>query len=398
MIRSSIAVRCLLLATLGCGGSPIEPPSVDASLYPGVRKEIERVRESVRRSPRSASAWGHLAMLLDAHDLETDARACYRRAADLDPDDPRWPYLVADALETEDPEEADRWLTRAARIEGPHPTASLRLAEHRLSNGDARDSLADLEVLRRKMPNEPRLRMLMATCLDACGRTEEALVHAAAAAGSAPSHRGIRELIARLLYRLGRHSEAADAIQAAERLPVESRGWPDPWREQVSALRRDPHHMSDEALALAKTGDPDACDSMLESLVRDHPDDWTFAAELARFRIRRGDAAGAESAANVAQHPAAKELWKLRGAARLLSGDWDGAAADLRGAVSLDAADAAAWSDLAYAYEQLLDLDSAIACLERAMMLEPLDTQNVRRLERLLAAQSASADGTEDPK
>lgn len=396
LIRPSNAVRCLLFTALGCARAGVAPPEIDPSLYAAVREAVGQARAAVLRAPRSATAWGDLAMLLDAHDLEVDAERCYRRAADLDPDDPRWAYLLGSLLEAEAPAEAEDLFTRASRLSDGDSLPAIRLAEHRLARDDAEGALEILETLRGTAADEPRVRMLMAIALDRENDSDEALVHAATAARLAPSHRGIRELLSRLLYRIGRQDDAARAAEAAARLPVESRGWPDPWLERVASLRRDPHRLSDEALARARLGDPETCDTLLESLVRTHPEDWTFAAELARFRISRGDAVGCEAAADVVRHPDAEELWKLRAAARLLRGDWAAAAGDLRRAVTLDAADAAAWSDLAYAHERLLDTASAIACLERAVTLEPLDEEHARRLANLLAVPPAGSNALED--
>jgi Flp pilus assembly protein TadD len=396
VIRRQNTVRCLLLTALGCAGASVEPPAIDPSLYATVREAVGRARAAVQRTPGSASAWGDLAMLLDAHDLTADARECYRRAVDLDPDDPRWAYLLANQLMAESPEEAERLLAKAARLGDGDSLPELRLAELRLAGGDAKGALHVLSALRRTAPHEPRALMLTAIALEQADDPDEALDHAFAAATLAPSHRGIRELLSRLLYRLGRQDEATRAAEIAASLPSGSRGWPDRWLESVAALRRDPYRSSDEALARARQGDPDACDRLLQSLVRTYPEDWTFAAELARFRIRRGDATGGEAAVDVARHPDAKELWKLRGAARLLSGDWAGAANDLRRAVTLDAADAAAWGDLAHAHEQMLNTAAAIRCLERAVVLEPLDEEYAQRLAQLIAAPISTPPGSEE--
>src|SRR5206468_11585100 len=94
-----------------------------------VRKVIEGKRRAVLAAPRSGTAWGELAMAFDAHDASAEAGACYRRAMDLDPNDARWPFLLAEQLNRRsgtgaDKEEAVRLYRRAAGRPAPssaHP-------------------------------------------------------------------------------------------------------------------------------------------------------------------------------------------------------------------------------------------------------------------------------------
>jgi len=82
-------------------------------------------------------------------------------------------------------------------------------------------------------------------------------------------------------------------------------------------------------------------------------------------------------------HPDAVGLWKIRGTASLLSEQWLDAESDLGEAIRLKPDDAAAWSDLAFVQEQL-GRDDAVATLETAIRLEPLDVEKRVRLIELL--------------
>src|SRR5579859_5972390 len=71
-----------------------EPPRPDLSdADPQVVEAIEEARQAVLHAPRSASAWGRLGMVLRAHDFGEEANTCFAHAEQLDPNEPRWPYL-----------------------------------------------------------------------------------------------------------------------------------------------------------------------------------------------------------------------------------------------------------------------------------------------------------------
>src|SRR5262249_9190639 len=109
----------------------LEPPSLGAAdIDPAVLKVVEAARSTVSQSPHSAEAWGRLGMLFKAHSFVWEANACFVRAGQLDPNDPRWPYHQAIELAERDPEAAVAKLERAALLCGNSPDAPrLRLGE-----------------------------------------------------------------------------------------------------------------------------------------------------------------------------------------------------------------------------------------------------------------------------
>ncbi|MBI5758391.1 MAG: hypothetical protein HZA46_07730, partial [Planctomycetales bacterium] len=72
-----------------------EPPDIDSSATsPSVARAIKDARQRVLVQPRSAEAWGRLGMLLLAHEFDEQANTCLIRAAELNPQEFRWPYLL----------------------------------------------------------------------------------------------------------------------------------------------------------------------------------------------------------------------------------------------------------------------------------------------------------------
>lgn len=83
---------------------------------PQVVTKIKNLEEEVRKHPRSAAAWGKLAMNLDVHDFADEAVPIYKEAITLDPSDFRWPYFSSVLLAKKgDPQSLD-WFERARNI------------------------------------------------------------------------------------------------------------------------------------------------------------------------------------------------------------------------------------------------------------------------------------------
>lgn len=388
----------LSLLAAGCGSPPAAPPPLPASLYGEVATAVEQARETVVRTPRSAAAWGELAMLFDAHDQLPEAQRCYRQAMELDASDPRWPYLLASLLAGSDPATAEP-LFRAAAQNSSQPEPNLRLAAMLRDRGLPEEAAKILRIEAAAEPSVARIHYELARCLEQTGLLEEALEEALLATRLAPQHRSVRELAAELLSRSGRLEEARLQADLARRLPRETAGWPDPLREAVRRLRRDPHWQASSLAMAATAGQMPAGEALaaLAELASTHPDDWTIAGEFAQLLLMAGDYNAAIEAAStaLAVHPEAVGLWKIRGTSHLLAEHWEAAEADLSQAVDRKPDDAAAWNDLAFVQEQL-GRDAAVTSLQTAIRLEPLDVDKRIRLIELLIERQQFDDATRE--
>ena len=387
-----------LLLAAGCGSPPAAPPPLPTSLYGEVATAVEQARETVVRTPRSAAAWGELAMLFDAHDQLPEAQQCYRQAMELDASDPRWPYLLACLLAGSDPAAAEP-LFRTAAKNSPQPEPNLRLAAMLRDRGQPEEAAKILRIEAAAEPSVARIHYELARCLEQTSLLEEAIEEALLATRLAPQHRSVRELAAELLSRSGRLEEARMEADLARRLPRETAGWPDPWREAVRSLRRDPHWQASSLAMAATAGQIPAGEALaaLAGLASTHPDDWTIAGEFAQLLLMAGDYNAAIEAAStaLALHPQAVGLWKIRGTRHLLAEHWEAAEADLSQAVDRKPDDAAAWNDLAFVQEQL-GRDAAVASLKTAIRLEPLDVDKRIRLIELLIERRQFDDATRE--
>lgn len=369
----------------GCGSPPVPPPAVPDGLYDDVSRSLDDARQDVLRQPEDADAWGTLAMLFDAHDLVEESEACYRQAMARAAADPRWPYLLANLVVATHPGEAEALLRQAMKVSS-QPEPGVRLAALLRDGGDTAEAATILHLEAAADPNMPRIHYELARCLEQAGDLNGAIDEVSLAARLAPTHRSVRELAAALLYRAGRLEEGRREATIALRLPRETAGWPDPWREAVRSLRRDPHWQA-STLAMAATAgriEPNEALAKLASLASAYPDDWTIGGEFAQLLLRAGALDDAIQAATTALglHPEAVGLWKIRGTAHLLSEHWEEAEADLLHAVAIKPDDMPAWNDLSFVQEQL-GRDAAVDSLETAIRLAPLDIDNRIRLIEL---------------
>src|SRR5439155_13185085 len=126
--------------------------------------------------------WGELAMAFDAHDASAEAVACYRRAMKLDPNDARWPFLLAGQLNESgtraDKEEAVRLYRRTADCPPPSPahraTARLTLAALLTELGRGDEAAPLYQQVHAADPSDPWAAYRVGMALAGRGETEKA--------------------------------------------------------------------------------------------------------------------------------------------------------------------------------------------------------------------------------
>ncbi len=98
--RGGFFVGAVLLLTVGAvvtwwwfhGPAPVVPPMPPDIPDAEVRQAVERARQKVLDELSDANTWGHLGMILMAHQLFSEADRCFAEAARLNPHSPNWPY------------------------------------------------------------------------------------------------------------------------------------------------------------------------------------------------------------------------------------------------------------------------------------------------------------------
>lgn len=211
--------------------TPDQIPSIDLTTAdPAVVEAVNAALEEIRRSPRSADAWGKLAMLLFVHDFFADAELCFERAEDLHPGDPRWPYLRGLTLFKGDarPGEAIACLGRAVERCGDEPTPRLRLGEALIEQGriEAAEQLFR-EVIEKDGLNA-RAHLGLGRVHHRKGDDKTAMEHLNFSLRQAPSVKMTRALLVEIHFRRGDHPAASLEQSRMSRLPDEYH-WPDPY-------------------------------------------------------------------------------------------------------------------------------------------------------------------------
>ena len=242
-LAAAAGIGAYLWVVRGAVGPP--PPPVPAALTdPPARKMVERKRQAVLAAPRSGAAWGELGMAFHAHEASAEAVTCYRRAMDLDPDDARWPYLLADQVNRSgtgaNKEEAVRLYRRAADCPPPSPhrtTVLLTLADLLTELGRADEALPLYQQVYNAFPSDPWAAYRVGMALADRGQTEEASRILLGLARNPYARKKSAIAMAELNRRAGRAKEADGFDYAAGLLPPD-RNWANPFAAEVKDLWR----------------------------------------------------------------------------------------------------------------------------------------------------------------
>jgi len=299
---ASVDLRLAVLATAllsACEkpAPPQEPPPLAlASADPAVARAVHAARAAVLASRDSAEAWGRLGMVLVAHELdEVAAELCFARAEQLAPADARWPFHRAQLLADHKSEAAIAALERAVhRGGGQNPAVVLELSELLLRHGRREEATRHASEVLRRDPANAWAHLVLARALLESGRLAESLEHLGRA-GSPHTRKAAHTLAAQVRLRLGEKEAADTELRAAAVAPDDS-PWPNPFREEMLALRIGKRVRLSRADHLLAGGRVTEAINALELLVKDYAeDDWAWLV-LGRAYLKRQDLPAAERA------------------------------------------------------------------------------------------------------
>jgi tetratricopeptide (TPR) repeat protein len=242
----------------------IPRPGPSAFTERDVQMDVAGAARRVELEPRSAAAWGQYGIILRAYRQHPEADRCFQAAADLDPADGRWPYLIGTHLAAADPTAAIAWLERAARATVPaeaRETVQARLAETLLAAGRPGDALAALGP---DPAASPRIRLAAARAEAAAGDDRAAAEFLGDLADVPPAARQALLLRSEICRRQGRTSFADYLAGLAADAPEAI--WPDPLADPVRS--RDLSHGGrlDEAARLLRAMQPADAERLLRPL------------------------------------------------------------------------------------------------------------------------------------
>ena len=218
-----------------------EPPEFDLD---GADAEVVRAvgaaRAAVRAEPGSGRAWGRLAQVLLANGYDAQALPCLTRAAALQPDEPRWPYLRACRLLLADRAAALPDLLRAVELcdekDPENTTPRLLLAEVHLEEGDFARAATLCRAVLGRQPDNPRAHFALGVAAFETDDLDASLAHLSRAATHPTTRRRACVRLAALSRRLGNRAAAAAFGRRAEEGPPD-RPWYDPYVGEVDEHR-----------------------------------------------------------------------------------------------------------------------------------------------------------------
>jgi tetratricopeptide (TPR) repeat protein len=262
---AGVAVAYVAWATRKVPVPEIPRPGPSAFTEREVMMDVAGVARRVELEPRSATAWGEYGIVLRAYRQHPEADRCFQVAADLDPADGHWPYLIGAHLADADPTAAVGWLERAARGTVPaaaRETVRARLAETLLAVGRPADALAALGP--DPAASSPRIRLAAARATASAGDDRAAAEFLGDLADHPPAARQALLLRAEICRRQGRTSYADYLAERAANLPEIP--WPDPLADPVRSRDLSRGGRLDEAARLFRAGQVVEAERLLQPL------------------------------------------------------------------------------------------------------------------------------------
>ncbi|OWK34719.1 TPR repeat [Fimbriiglobus ruber] len=261
---------------------------------------VRTVRDRVLEQPRSGEAWGSLAEVFLANDLDEEGRICSAEAEHLQPDDPRWPYFQGIVLANRGEREAAiphlvRAGEKSEKVSKGRSVPHLALAETLLAIGRTDEAEESLRRAASVGPDDPRVQFdsgLLAVARDGWAVARDRFV---ACLGSPFARRKARIQLAAVYRRLGETAKAEEARSEAGRMPPDA-DWPDPFVTEY--LRRAVRKMSryKSAESLEAQGRLAEAIRVAEPMTAEFPDDDLPQLMLGRFLAQTGDFDRAERA------------------------------------------------------------------------------------------------------
>lgn len=294
-IAAAMLLRCDPAPTPPDGALLTQPPVPElGELQPPLARLIEETARVVEVNPDDAAAWGKLGSVYVVHDFTAEAVVCLKQAAQRDPGEFRWPYLVGKALKLSDHAASLSAFRRARALRDDYAPLEALIARALFLQGDLDDAEA---AFRRALALNDRL------ARGHLGLGQIALARGDAAAAVTALERarelGVRSeevhLALAIAYR--RHGDAAAASRAetaAASATVSDELLPDPlYGELIDTLGVTLARRNLQVTRYLEQGDAEAALAVWEAAVRADPEWADPAIQLGLLRARLGDADGA---------------------------------------------------------------------------------------------------------
>jgi tetratricopeptide (TPR) repeat protein len=362
-----------------------------AGIDPEVAQAITSAQTAVLGKPRSAAAWGHFALVLQAHGFLEEALTCYDVAARLDARNPLWPYLQGNILQHgADPGAALPYLERAAALSPPGSPARLRLADLLLEQGRLEEAAGEFATVLQADPDDAHAQFGMGQLAVARRRYHEALRYLQAVDDNPHARRSACALRAAVCEQLGDTAAMERERRRLAELPKDP-PWPDEALDRVLRVQVGFTARREQAKRLVQQGRLDEALPLFQDTVARYPNSELAWIDLAWGLGASKDFAAAERALQkgIELAPGNARCWYYLGAARSEQRRFGQAAEAFRKAIELSPTDAEAHCGLGACLRELGDRAGAADAFRQALRYRP-DMDDARKG---LAALSGSLPG-----
>jgi tetratricopeptide (TPR) repeat protein len=324
---------------------------------------------------------------LNALEFHKEARTCYQRAGELDPQSPKWPHLLALLQFQDEPGAAISNLTRAVTLNaGTNDASPLRLAQALAERGRYSEATNHLHALLGTNPSHPAARLELARVHLANNQTNLITDLLSTCLTNPFTARPALLLLSQARAREGETAAANALAERALRMP-RAFDWPDPYLREVQALRPQRLQLADRAGALLAQGRLADAEKVIAKLLEDFPNDAEAFLLSGRLLLQQERFAEAEE--RFRQHLQLNENslnghFQL-GLLLLRQQRWEQAAPVLERALLLKPDFAQAHANLALARSRMGDPARAVESYRQALRYRPGDARTHLALAEELA-------------
>lgn len=426
MLRRTAGQLALLftiaMLLVGCAGEDgaIEPaaglpiPARLTEMDPDLARRVELLLTAVREQPGDVGRWMNLGLLYEAHEVYAPALACYARAVELDPDQPRaWYHLALMQYESGDIEAAIGTLERVVALEPNYAPGWWKRGWLLLEVGRLDDAEGALDQALEVSPGDVAAQAGLARVALLRGEARQAVtILEGLLAGGAR-----QKYLHHLLGGAYRQLEQWDRAEIELTKGRESQAiWPDPWGHEAMGHRLEYYTLLSDATGASDGGQPEVAIPIMEGLLAKKPDDRRTLSNLSRAYLRVGrtqdgmrllqrmqelypdhfevelnlaaayeflgdlDRALGHADRSIELNPDYAPPHRRKGSILKRRRSFDAAANEYEQAVRLAPHDRSAWKSLGDCRLQLRQWGAAAASLEQAMRLDPQDADVLSKL------------------
>ncbi|MEM9531967.1 MAG: tetratricopeptide repeat protein [Pseudomonadota bacterium] len=256
--------------------------------------QLAALRQALAASPADARRVADLAMYQHAHERLAEAIKLYTRGAELEPAEPRWPYLKAVALEESGQLAAaiPNYDQAFARSGGEVAAAGLRLARAQAVAGDAAAARRLLEQLRDDPGVGTAAAGELGLLLLAAGQAQAARQQLEQALAAQPAASRLYHALAAARRQAG---DVAGAREALRQAGAGAARFADPLVDEMRRWSQSYSFYMSQGLLAARSGDLKAARSLLQRAYDANPDSPEVMVNLARVLESAGELSEAEA-------------------------------------------------------------------------------------------------------